>query len=80
MDNKIEDDLIQKKKKKFKQDKEIKEIENIIKENNDKYEKKTKEMIIKFNMLNKSKIEEEKRLKNKLSVNKKIFYVNNKND
>ena len=80
LDNKIEDDLIEKKKKKFRQDKEIKEIENIIKENNDKYEKKTKEMIIKFNMLNSSKVEEEKRLKKKLNVNKKNFSVYNKND
>ena len=67
MDNKTGEELIEKKKKQFKQDKEIKEIENQIKEINDKYEKKTKEMIIKFNMLNKSKIEEEKRLKEKLN-------------
>ena len=66
MDNKTEGELIEKKKKQFKQDKEIKEIENKIKEINDDYEKKTKEMIIKFNMLNKSKIEEEKRLKEKI--------------
>lgn len=71
MDNNYEEDLLKKKFKKFKQDKEIKEIENTLKEMNDESEKKTKEMIIKFNKLNKSKIEEEKKLKIKLKGNKK---------
>ena len=66
LDSKNENDLNEKKKKKFKQDNEIKEINYKIKNINDDYEKKAKEMIIKFNMLNKSKIEEERRLENKL--------------
>lgn len=71
MDNNCEEELLVKKKKKFKQDNEIKEIKNKIKEINDEYEKKTKEMIIKFNLLNKSKIKEEKNLLIKLKKNKK---------
>ena len=70
LDNKNEEDLNEKKKKKYKQDKEINEIETNIKNINDEYEKKTKEVLIKFNMLNKSKIEEEKRLENKLHPKK----------
>ena len=66
IDNDCEEDLIKKKKKKFKQDNEIKEVENYIKGINDNYEKKTKEILIKFNKLNKSKIEEEEKLKIKL--------------
>ena len=71
LDNKNEEELIEKKRKQYKQNKEIKEIKNGIKEINDAYEKKTKELIIKFNMLNKSKIEEEKKLKIKLKNSQK---------
>jgi hypothetical protein len=71
MDNSCEEELLLKKKKQFKQNNEIKEIENNIRIINDDYEKKTKEMIIKFNLLNKSKIEEEKNLKIKLKKNGK---------
>ena len=71
LDNNYEEDLLKKKMKQFKQNKEIKEIENNIKEINDGYENKTKEILIKFNMLNKCKLEEEKRLKIKLKDNKK---------
>ena len=71
LDNEYEDYLEKKKKKKFKQDNEIREIENYIKNVNDEYEKKTKEILIKFNMLNKSKIEEENKLKLKIKNDKK---------
>ena len=71
LDNECEEDLLVKKKKKFKQDNELREIENYIKGINDNYEKKTKEMLIKFNKLNKSKIEEEEKLKIKLETNNK---------
>ena len=71
LDNEYEEDLLAKKKKKFKQDNELNEVENYIKGINDNYEKKTKEILIKFNKLNKSKIEEEKQLKIKLENSKK---------
>ena len=71
LDNECEEDLLVKKKKKFKQDNELREIENYIKGINDNYERKTKEMLIKFNKLNKSKIEEEEKLKIKLETNNK---------
>ena len=71
LDNEYEDYLGKQKKKKFKQDNEIREIETYIKNMNDEYEKKTKEMLIKFNMLNKSKIEEENKLKLKIKDDKK---------
>ena len=70
IDNECEEDLLLKKKKKFKQDNELREVENYIKGINDSYEKKTKEILIKFNKLNKSKIEEEEKLKIKLENNK----------
>jgi hypothetical protein len=66
LDNKNEEELNEKKKKKYRQDKEIKEIEDNIKNIIDDFEKNTKQNLIKFNLLNKSKIEEEKRLKMKL--------------
>ena len=71
LDNECEEELLIKKKKQFKQDNEIKEVENYIKGINDNYEKKTKEMLIKFNKLNKSKIKEEEKLKIKLEKNDK---------
>ena len=71
LDSKNEEELLDKKRKQFKQDKEIKEIKNGIKDINDAYEKKTKELLIKFNMLNKSKLEEEKNLKIKLKNSQK---------
>ena len=71
LDNECEEDLLAKKKKKFKQDNELNVVENYIKGINDNYEKKTKEILIKFNKLNKSKIEEEKQLKIKLENSKK---------
>ena len=71
LDNECEEELLMKKKKKYKQDKELKEVEDYIKGINDNYEKKTKEILIKFNKLNKSKKEEEKKLKIKLENSKK---------
>ena len=70
IDKESEEDLLTKKKKQFKQQNEINEVENYIKGINDSYEKKTKEILIKFNKLNKSKIEEEEKLKIKLENNK----------
>ena len=71
IDKECEEDLLNKKKKQFKQENEINEVESYIKGINDNYEKKTKEILIKFNKLNKSKIEEEKQLKIKLENSKK---------
>ena len=71
IDNECEEDLLTKKKKKFKQDNELNSIETCIKGINDKYEKNTKEILIKFNKLNKSKIEEEEKLKIKLENSQK---------
>ena len=71
IDNECEEDLLLKKKKKFKQDNELKEVENYIKGINDNYENKTKEILIKFNKLNKSKIEEKEKLEVKLENSKK---------
>ena len=71
IDNECEEDLLIKKKKKYKQDNEINEAEKFIKGINDKYEKMTKEMLIKFNKLNKSKIEEEEKLKLQLEKSQK---------
>ena len=71
IDNECEEELMEKKKKKYKQDLELNEIQNYIKGINDNYEKKTKEILIKFNKLNKSKIEEEEKLKIKLEQSQK---------
>ena len=71
IDNECEEDLLTKKKKKFKQDNELNSIETCIKGINNKYEKNTKEILIKFNKLNKSKIEEEEKLKIKLENSQK---------
>ena len=71
IDNECEEDLLLKKKKKSKQDNELKEVENYIKGINDNYENKTKEILIKFNKLNKSKIEEKEKLEVKLENSKK---------
>ena len=71
IDNECEEDLLIKKKKKYKQDNEINEAEKFIKGINDKYEKMTKEMLIKFNKLNKSKIAEEEKLKLQLEKSQK---------
>ena len=71
IDNECEEELLIKKKKQFKQDNEINIAQNYIKGINDNYEKNTKEILIKFNKLNKSKIEEEEKLKIKLEKSKK---------
>ena len=71
IDNECEEDLLLKKKKKFKQDNELREVENYIKGINDSYENKTKEILIKFNKLNKSKIAEKEKLEVRLEKNKK---------
>ena len=68
IDNECEEELMEKKKKKYKQDLELNEIQNYIKGINDNYEKKTKEILIKFNKLNKSKIEEEEKLDGYYSI------------
>lgn len=71
IDKECEEDLLNKKKKQFKQENEINEVESYIKGINDNYDKKTKEILIKFNKLNKSKIEEEEKLKIKLENSQK---------
>ncbi len=70
IDKECEEDLLNKKKKQFKQENEINEVESYIKGINDNYDKKTKEILIKFNKLNKSKLEEEEKLKIKLEQSK----------
>ena len=70
IDKECEEDLLNKKKKQFKQENEINEVESYIKGINDNYDKKTKEILIKFNKLNKSKLEEEEKLKIKLEKSK----------
>ena len=70
IDKECEEDLLNKKKKQFKHENEINEVESYIKGINDNYDKKTKEILIKFNKLNKSKLEEEEKLKIKLEKRK----------
>ena len=71
LDNEYVEELEKKKRKKYKQDKELEEIKVNIKQKNDVYEKKIKEMIIKFKLLKKSKMEETKKLELKLKNNEK---------
>ena len=71
IDNECEEDLLIKKKKEYKQNNEITAVKNYINGINDNYEKNTKEILIKFNKLNKCKVEEEEKLKIKLEKSKK---------